>query len=121
MSGREAVKWLCGRGLTFSQRGKGTFVSRMKLEKNFRQLLSFSEEMKDRGSRPRSKVLAFKRMLPDEDVAEALHLNPSEEVIFLRRAGSQGLSPPGLVITQPPARPSPATHRSLSFARSRHP
>src|SRR5260370_3528431 len=85
MSGREAVKWLCGRGLTFSQRGKGTFVSRMKLEKNFRQLLSFSEEMKDRGSRPRSKVLAFKQMLPDEDVAEALPLGPEEEVFLLRR------------------------------------
>jgi len=57
----------------------------MKLEKNFRQLLSFSEEMKDRGSRPTSKVLAFKRTLPDEDVAEALHLSPEEEVFLLRR------------------------------------
>ena len=66
MTARQALKSLCSRGLAFSQRGKGTFVSRMKLEKNFRQLLSFSEEMKDRGSRPRSKVLAFKRMLPDE-------------------------------------------------------
>src|SRR6266853_6049156 len=85
MTARQALKSLCSRGLTFSQRGKGTFVSRMKLEKNFRQLLSFSEEMKDRGSRPRSKVLAFKRILPDEDVAEALHLSPQEEVFLLRR------------------------------------
>jgi len=59
----------------------------MKLEKNFRQLLSFSEEMKDRGSRPRSKVLAFKRIHPDEEVAEALHLGPAEEVfVFAARA-----------------------------------
>src|SRR5260370_20528189 len=71
--------------MAYSQRGKGTFVSRMKLEKNFRQLLSFSEEMKDRGSRRTSKVLAFKRILPDEDVAEALHLSPEEEVFLLRR------------------------------------
>ncbi len=85
MTARQALKSLCSRGLTFSQRGKGTFVSRMKLEKNFRQLLSFSEEMKDRGSRPTSKVLAFKRILPDEDVAEALHLSPEEEVFLLRR------------------------------------
>lgn len=85
MTARQALKSLCSRGLAFSQRGKGTFVSRMKLEKNFRQLLSFSEEMKGRGSQPRSKVLAFKRTCADGDVAEALHLNPSEEVIFLRR------------------------------------
>jgi GntR family transcriptional regulator len=85
MTARQALKSLCSLGLAFSQRGKGTFVSRMKLEKNFRQLLSFSEEMNDRGSQPRSKVLAFKSIHPDGDVAEALHLDPSEEVIFLRR------------------------------------
>src|SRR5260370_29889300 len=107
MSGREAVKWLCGRGLTFSQRGKGTFVSRMKLEKNFRQLLSFSEEMKDRGSRPRSKVLAFKRMLPEGDVAEALHLSPEEEVIFLRRVRMADSAPLCIEATHLPARLCP--------------
>jgi DNA-binding transcriptional regulator YhcF (GntR family) len=36
MTARQALKSLCGRGLAYSQRGKGTFVSRMKLEKNFR-------------------------------------------------------------------------------------
>ncbi len=64
MTARQALKSLCSRGLAFSQRGKGTFVSRMKLEKNFRQLLSFSEEMKDRGSQPRSKVLGSSAFIP---------------------------------------------------------
>src|SRR6266581_1908261 len=107
MTARQALKSLCSRGLAFSQRGKGTFVSRMKLEENFRQLLSFSEEMKDRGSRPRSKVLAFKRMLPDEDVAEALHLNPSEEVIFLRRVRIADSAPLCIEATHLPARICP--------------
>jgi GntR family transcriptional regulator len=107
MTARQALKSLCSRGLAFSQRGKGTFVSRMKLEKNFRQLLSFSEEMKDRGSRPRSKVLAFKRMLPDEDVVEALHLNPSEEVIFLRRVRMADSAPLCIEATHLPARLCP--------------
>src|SRR5260370_35763181 len=57
----------------------------MEVEKNVRKLLSFSEEMKDRGSRPTSKVLALKRIIADEDVAEALHLSPEEEVFLLRR------------------------------------
>ncbi len=107
MTARQAVKSLCHLGVAYSQRGKGTFVSRMKLEKNFRQLLSFSEEMKDRGSRPRSKVLAFKRMLPDEDVAEALHLNPSEEVIFLRRVRIADSAPLCIEATHLPARICP--------------
>src|SRR6266436_1369430 len=107
MTARPALKSLCSRGLAFSQRGKGTFVSRMKLEKDFRRLLAFSEEMKDRGSRPRSKVLAFKRMLPEEDVAEALHLNPSDEVIFLRRVRMAESAPLCIEATHLPARLCP--------------
>jgi GntR family transcriptional regulator len=85
MTARQALKSLCSMGLAYSQRGKGTFVSRMKLEKNFRQLLSFSEEMYARGSRPRSRVLAFRRIQPDSQVAEALHVASSEPVFLLRR------------------------------------
>ncbi|PYU56633.1 MAG: hypothetical protein DMG55_23185 [Acidobacteria bacterium] len=107
MTARQALKSLCSRGLAYSQRGKGTFVSRMKLEKNFRQLLSFSEEMKDRGSRPRSKVLAFKRIHPDEEVAEALHLGPAEEVIFLRRVRIADSAPLCIEAANLPARLCP--------------
>lgn len=107
MTARQALKSLCSRGLAFSQRGRGTFVSRMKLEKNFRQLLSFSEEMKGRGSQPRSKVLAFKRISAEEDVAEALHLNPSEEVIFLRRVRIADSAPLCIEATHLPARLCP--------------
>src|SRR5579885_1001674 len=45
MTARQAIKSLCEMGLVYSQRGKGTFVSHGKLEKNSRQVLSFSEEM----------------------------------------------------------------------------
>jgi len=85
MTARQALKSLCSLGVAYSQRGKGTFVSRFKLEKNFRQVLSFSEEMRARGSRPRSRVLTFRRIQPDSEVAEALHVTPSEPVFLLRR------------------------------------
>ena len=107
MTARQALKSLCSLGLAYSQRGKGTFVSRMKLEKNFRQLLSFTEEMKERGSQPRSKVLAFKRIHPDGDVAEALHLNPTEEVILLRRVRIADSAPLCIEAAHLPARLCP--------------
>src|SRR6266566_314814 len=107
MTARQALKSLCSRGLAFSQRGRGTFVSRMKLEKNFRQLLSFSEEMKDRGSEPRSRVLAFRKIHPGEDVVEALHLNPSEEVILLRRVRMADSAPLCVEATHLPVRLCP--------------
>jgi len=107
MTARQALKSLCSRGLAFSQRGRGTFVSRMKLEKNFRQLLSFSEEMKDRGSQPRSRVLAFRQIHPGEDVVEALHLNPAEEVILLRRVRMADSAPLCVEATHLPVRLCP--------------
>ncbi|HKV64307.1 MAG TPA: GntR family transcriptional regulator [Candidatus Acidoferrum sp.] len=107
MTARQALKSLCSRGLAFSQRGKGTFVSRMKLEKNFRQLLSFSEEMKDRGSRPRSRVLVFKKMFPEGDVAEALHLGPEGEIFFLRRVRVADSAPLCIEATHLPVRLCP--------------
>jgi len=85
MTARQALKSLCDLGVAYSERGKGTFVSRIKLEKNFRQLLSFSEEMCARGSRPRSRVLDFRRTQPDSQVAEALRVASSEPVFLLRR------------------------------------
>src|SRR5579862_4180480 len=59
MTVRQALKSLCNQGVLYSERGKGTFVSGTKLEKNFRNVLSFSEEMKNQGSRPSAKVLSF--------------------------------------------------------------
>jgi len=85
MTARQALKSLCSMGVAYSQRGKGTFVSSSKLEKDFRQVLSFGEEMSARGSHPRSKMLAFRRDWPDSQVAEALRITESEEVFVLRR------------------------------------
>src|SRR5205814_10347889 len=107
MTARQALKSLCSRGLAFSQRGRGTFVSRMKLEKNFRQLLSFSEEMKNRGTQPRSRVLAFRQIHPGEDVVEALHLSPAQEVILLRRVRMADSAPLCVEVTHLPVRLCP--------------
>jgi GntR family transcriptional regulator len=85
MTARQALKSLCSLGLVYSQRGKGTFVSGRKLEKDFRQLLSFSEEMQKRGSQPRSKVQVFERVQPSAEVAAALQLKPEDQIIRLRR------------------------------------
>ena len=85
MTARQALKSLCSLGIVYSQRGKGTFVSGRKLEKDFRQLLSCSEEMQERGSQPRSTVLAFERAQPSAEVAAELQLKSEEQILRLRR------------------------------------
>lgn len=107
MTARQALKSLCTMGVVYSQRGKGTFVARTKLEKSFRQVLSFSEEMRARGSEPRSRVLVFKRMRPDSELVETLHLAPGEEVILLKRVRLADLVPLSIESAHLPLRMCP--------------
>jgi DNA-binding GntR family transcriptional regulator len=114
MTARHALKGLCNLGVAYSERGRGTFVSRMKLEKNFRQVMSFSEEMHLRGSRPRSTVLKFEKICPDSQVAEALHLSPSEEVFLLRRVRLADSVPLCIECTHVPVRLCPDLQKTLN-------
>lgn len=107
MTGRQALKSLRDLGVTYSVRGKGTFVSGIKLEKDFRQVLSFTEEMQARGLQPSSKVLSFEIIPADEEAASALHLTLGEEVISLRRIRLADRSPMGVEWTRMPHRLCP--------------
>jgi GntR family transcriptional regulator len=96
MTARHALKSLCNLGVAYSLQGKGTFVSGMKLEKNFRQVQSFTEEMKALGYRPGSKVLALETIPAQGEVAEALHLKSGNEVVMLRRVRLADSVPMGI-------------------------
>jgi GntR family transcriptional regulator len=96
MTARQALKALCHLGVAYSQRGKGTFVSGIKMEKNIRQVLSFSQELAARGARPRSKVLTFELQPADAKVAEALGIRVKDEVFLLRRVRLDDFVPMGV-------------------------
>lgn len=113
MTARQALKSLCSLGLTYSQRGKGTFVSRIKVEKNSRQVLSFSKEMEIRGCQTRSKVLKFDLTSASEEVAEALHLAPNEKVIRLKRVRIADSLPMAVECTCLPLRLCSDLHQTL--------
>jgi GntR family transcriptional regulator len=104
MTGRHALKSLCDMGVTYSVRGKGTFVSAIKLEKDFRQVASFTEEMRARGLRPRSKIISFELVRADEEMVNALHLKARESVVSLRRIRFANSSPMGIEWSRIPQR-----------------
>jgi GntR family transcriptional regulator len=85
MTVRQAVRALIELGVIYSRQGKGTFISGIKLERDFRQVLSFSEETLARGAAPSSKVLSFRIQEPSQEVREALHLKNADKVYSLRR------------------------------------
>jgi GntR family transcriptional regulator len=96
MTVRQAVKSLCELGVIYSKQGKGTFVSRIKMEKDFRQVLSFTEEMRARGATPHSQLISFRIQWPSQETKEALDLGPGERVFRLRRVRFADSIPMGI-------------------------
>jgi GntR family transcriptional regulator len=96
MTARQALKSLCELGVAYAERGKGTFVFGSKLEKNFRQVLSFTEEMSGRRLSPSSKVLRFEAVPAADEVASALQVPIGEPLLRLRRVRYADRCPMGI-------------------------
>ena len=96
MTVRQAVRELCELGVIYSRQGKGTFIASTKLERDFRQVLSFSEETLARGGRPASAVLSFAVQEPNQQTREALNLGEGELVYSLRRVRLSDSVPMGI-------------------------
>jgi GntR family transcriptional regulator len=108
MTARQAVKSLCDKGVAYSRRGLGTFVSRSKQEKTSTELLSFTEEMQARGCRTTSRVLSFEQVAVEAEVAQALHLGAKANVLRLKRVRSADSVPMSIEESFLPARLFPA-------------
>jgi GntR family transcriptional regulator len=96
MTARQAIRTLCDQGFMYSRQGKGTFVSGIKHEKNLRQVLSFSEEMKARGSVPGSRVLSFHLQTGNREVRTALEIGSGQKVFRLHRVRLSDGRPMGI-------------------------
>jgi GntR family transcriptional regulator len=85
MTARQALHGLKTKGYAFSQKGRGTFVSRPKLEKNIMHLRGFTEDMKHLGMVPSSKLLEQTIVPATADLAEKLKVEVDETIMRLRR------------------------------------
>jgi GntR family transcriptional regulator len=85
MTVRQAMRALNDSGVLDTRQGIGTFVSGIKMERDFRQVLSFTEETCARGSKPSSKVLSFDIQSPTPKVQKALRLKDKDLVYNLCR------------------------------------
>jgi GntR family transcriptional regulator len=103
MTVRQAVQALCDLGVIYSRQGKGTFVSRIKLERDFRQALSFTEETQARGATPHSKLISFRIQPPNQETREALALGAHDKIYCLRRVRYADALPMGIEYSCLPA------------------
>jgi len=82
---RQALGELEGAGLLVRRRGSGTYVPGQLIQKNLRGLASFSEDMRQRGLIPSSRVLKQELTLLDDDRARLLGVERHEAVFVLQR------------------------------------
>jgi GntR family transcriptional regulator len=81
---RRCLRELEQDGLLERRQGAGTFVSGQPVVKQL-QLMSFSEEMRERGLIPSSEVLSIKPLGADARLASKLKLRPGAPLLELRR------------------------------------
>ena len=81
---RKAVEGLVHEGLLTRKQGSGTYVA-SRIEKNFSQLSSFSEDMEARGRTPSSEWLLKEKGTVTPDEALSLGLSPGTAVFRFHR------------------------------------
>lgn len=83
---RQAMSELVAEGQLTRQKGKGTFVSRPKINAGFLQKLeTFAHEMQQKGLTPSTKVLGVKKIPAIDHINTRLNLSKDEPLIMLSR------------------------------------
>lgn len=115
MTARQALHGLKTNGYAFSEKGRGTFVSKPKLEKNILHLQGFTEDMRQRGMKPSSQLLEQTIISPTEELAAKLKLDMGDRVMRLRRLRLADNIPMALEDSHVPLRHFPGLDR-IDFA-----
>jgi len=82
---RKVLDMLVKEGLIYRQAGRGTFVAHASLEQGLSHIISFTEDMRQRGFRVSTEVLFKGLVRADDDIAEKLNVPPGEELVRLER------------------------------------
>lgn len=83
---RLALEELERSGYIYRRHGKGTFVSDIKNDDtDLATAYSFTEQMKQMGKKPETRILLFEKITADYFVSQRLNLSLSEEVYHLSR------------------------------------
>ncbi|MGI9953057.1 GntR family transcriptional regulator [Moorellaceae bacterium AZ2] len=85
MTARHALTELVNQGYLYRVHGKGTFVSRPKIERSYAPLTGFMDDMRERGFIPSSKLLSFEQVTPDPELRNKLRLPPNAKVYRIVR------------------------------------
>lgn len=92
---RQAFDMLVNQGWVYRRRGQGTFVSLPTIEQNLTRIVSFWEDMQQRGLEPGTTVLEREIIPANEEIANELQVSSGEEIasiVRLRLADGEPMS-----------------------------
>lgn len=81
----QAIKALEQEGLVQRIRGKGTFVSKPKIEQRLSKIFGFTQELQQRGLKPGTQVLSLEQLPVDQQIAQELEVQAGARVWKVRR------------------------------------
>jgi GntR family transcriptional regulator len=111
MTLRQAMGLLDREGLIESRRGRGTVVTPTRLRKQQQELKSFSEEIRDRGGRPESRLISLELATPGESVRNFFELREQQKVYEIQRLRLKDGEPLALELVRIPERLCPGLER----------
>jgi GntR family transcriptional regulator len=82
---RQVLDQLVQEGLIYRQRGRGTFVAHPSLEQAMVRIISFTEDMRQRGFEPSTTVLSADLIPAPEEIARKLRIDPVEKLARIKR------------------------------------
>lgn len=84
MTVRRAISELINAGLVYAQKGKGTFVSKPRLEDGVFELKDFHDEIRKRGMKPSAKLLGVKIVRANKMLAKKLDIPEETKCLYFR-------------------------------------
>src|SRR5690242_4397509 len=108
---RQALQELADLGYVRREQGRGTFVSKPKLDQGPRELTSFNEEMRRHRMKPGSRVLDRHVAKAGERAAEALQIREAEPVFVLKRLRLADAEPMGIQTARIPVALAPGIEK----------
>lgn len=104
MTVRQAFTKLVNDGYLHRVQGRGTFVSERKIEQALQGLTSFTEDMRERGMEPGSRLLDFKVIAAPGSITHQLTIQEDDPVYEIKRIRLADGVPMALETTYIPAK-----------------